>query len=70
MARQPIAGLVPERVVDVFEAIKIEHHHRDLLARTAAGARASGASQRLGQPVVEQGAVGQAGERIMEAQCA
>ena len=68
-AQQPVAGLVPERVVDVLEAVEVEQHHRDLLLLVrVAAARAPGAGQRLGQPVVEQRAVGQAGERVVQGQ--
>jgi hypothetical protein len=48
-----------ERVVDLLEAVEIEQQQRQRIARARRGA------QRLRQAVVEQHAVGQAGQRIV-----
>ena len=55
-----VAGIVAERVVDLLEAVEIEHEQGDLLARAAV------AGQRLAQAVFEQGAVGEAGELVVQ----
>ena len=55
-----VAGIVAERVVDLLEAVEIEHQQGDLLARAAI------AGQRLGEAVLEQGAVGEAGQLVVE----
>ena len=55
-----VAGIVAERVVDLLEAVEIEHQQGDLLARAAI------AGQRLGQAILEQGAVGEAGELVVQ----
>ena len=55
-----VAGSVAQSVVDLLEAIEIEHQQGDLLAGAAVSA------QRLRQPVLEQGAVGKAGELVVE----
>jgi hypothetical protein len=47
---------VAEGVVDLLEAVQVDHEHRRLALATA------GAAQGLPQPVPEQGPVGQAGE--------
>ena len=57
---QPVAGIVAERVVDLLEAVEIEHQQRDLLAGAAI------AGQRLIEPVLEQGAIGEPGELIVQ----
>ena len=59
LAQQVVAGGMPERVVDVLEAIQIHVDHRDLLAV------ATGAGQCLAEPILEQQAIGQAGEGVM-----
>ena len=57
---EPVAGIVAQSVVDLLEAIEIEHQQGDLLAAPAV------AGQGLAQAVLEQGAVGEAGELIVE----
>jgi len=47
-AQQAVARLMTENVVDLLEAVEIEHQQRHLLARAAV------AGQRLGQPVLQQ----------------
>ena len=61
-AQQPVAGGMAQRVVDVLEAVEVEQQHRDHAALAA------GAGQLLAEPVVQQGAVGQAGEQIVQGQ--
>ena len=56
----PIAGGMAQRVVDVLEAVEVEQQDRDQ-ATLAARAR-----QLLAEPVAQQGAVGQAGEQIVQ----
>jgi hypothetical protein len=57
-AQHPVASLVAEAVVDVLEAIEVDQHHRqDLLALGVA-------RQGPGQALLQQGAVGQAGQGI------
>jgi hypothetical protein len=53
---------VAERVVDGLEAVEVDEHHRGLLA-VAVGER-----ERLLQAVLQQAAVGQAGERVVVGQ--
>ncbi len=54
-----IAGVMPERVVDLLEAIEIEQQHGEALVI------AMRAQDRLLQPIEEQRAVGQVGERVV-----
>ncbi len=58
-AQQPVADRVAEAVVDVLEAVQVEHHHRDQLPGAAR------LRHRLLHPVAQQVAIGQAGERIV-----
>ena len=51
-----------QRVVDLLEAVEIEQEHRDHATFAA------GAGQGLAQPVEQQGAVGQAGQRVVQGQ--
>ena len=60
LGQQPIADLVTERVVDVLEAIEIQQQHGHLLARPLR------VFDRLLDPVVEQGAIGQPGQRVVQ----
>ena len=55
--QQLVAGGVPERVVDELEVVDVEQHDGDLRA---------GAGERLHEPVLEQRAVGEARERIVD----
>ena len=57
--QQLVADRMAERIVDVLEAIQIEEQHRDLLAV----ARRQG--DRLADAVVQQHAVGQAGQEVV-----
>ena len=52
--------MVAERVVDLLEPVQVHEQHRDVLAM------ALGSRQRLTHSVVEEDAVGQAGERVVE----
>ena len=56
--QQRVADGVPERIVDLFEAVEIQaqHGHRPLVA---------GAGERLLQTLGQQYAIGQIGQRIM-----
>ena len=56
---QLVAGIVPQAVVDVFEIVEIDEGDR----RPAVVAL--GEQDRLGQSVVQQGAVGKPGQRVM-----
>ena len=60
LGQQPIADLVTEGVVDVLEAIEIQQQHGHLLARPLR------VLDRLLDPVVEQGAIGQPGQRVVQ----
>ena len=57
---QLVAGEVPEAVVDQLEAVEVEEQHGEQVAPAAAGP-----VERALQPLHEEGAVGQAGERIV-----
>ena len=57
--QQAVAGFVAEGVVHFLEAVQVDEHHRDAVVG------AVGALDEFGQPVVEQAAVGQAGERVV-----
>src|SRR6185503_1328242 len=59
LAQHGVAGAVAERIVDLLEAVQVDHHYRD--ARIAALRE----KHRLAQAVVEQAAVGQAGQRVV-----
>jgi hypothetical protein len=62
--QQPVAGDVPEAIVDRFEAVQVEHHHRgDALV-------AAGPGQRPLEAIVEQRAVGEAGQLVVLRQAA
>ena len=51
-AQQCVAGMVAERIVDIFEAVQIDKQHRQRFAFAVRG------GQHLLQPVVQQGAIG------------
>jgi hypothetical protein len=61
LQEEPIADLVAEGVVDDLEAVEVQVEHRQAEARLALHAL-----PRVPQPVEEEGAVGQAGERVVE----
>ena len=58
---QPVAGAVPQRVVDLLEAVDVQEQHRPprLPVRPAA-------IQRAAQAVQEQRPIGQRGERVLQ----
>ena len=58
-AQDLIAAREPERIVDQLEAVEVEDHDREQLLA------APRPLDRLGQTVIEQQAVGQAGQRIV-----
>ena len=58
--QQLVAGLVAERVVDRLELVDVEQQHRDVALR------ALRAGERLADAVVEERAVRQAGQRVVE----
>ena len=60
--QQLVADRMPQRVVDVFEAIEIEEQHGQPVAV------APGQRDRLGEPVVQQHAVGQVGQKVVLSQ--
>ena len=64
LLQQQIAHLVPERVVDVLEAIEVDEQQSERLSGSARGDDA------LFQTIVEQHAVGQFGQRIARRQVA
>ena len=64
LAQERVADRVAQGVVDLLEVVEVEQHHRHGIAA------APGARQRSGQPIVEQHAVGQAGQGIMQCQVA
>ena len=57
--QQRVAHGVAERVVDGLEAVEVDEHHRGVLAVAVAE------RERLRQPVLQQAAVGQPGERVV-----
>ena len=57
---EAIAGVVAEGVVDVLEAVEVEHEDGD------AALVAGGESDGLGDAVLEEGAIGEAGEAVVE----
>ena len=59
-AQQVVALVVAERVVDVLEAVEVDEDDRERAAVAVAR------RERLLEPVAQQGAVGQAGERVVE----
>ena len=63
LADQLVAGRMAERVVDLLEAVEIEVEQSEAVL---GGAPDIG--QRVVEPIVEQGAVGQAGQRVVEGQ--
>ena len=58
--QQPVAGLVTERVVHLLEAVEVDEQRRAL------GVAAAGPGEHLLDPVEDQRAVGQAGERVVQ----
>ena len=56
--KQLVADRVPERIVDVLEVVEVEAQHREPLP-------AFNMDERLGQPLAQQHAVGQIGQRIV-----
>ena len=60
--QQPVAGLVAERVVDDLEAVEVEEQHGGAGVRLAAARAAQG----LLEPVDEERAVGEAGQRVVQ----
>ena len=58
-AQQPVAERVAERVVDRLEVVEVQHHHRD------PPALAPRLAQRLAETIEQQGAVRQAGQRVV-----
>ena len=58
-SEQIVANGMPQRIVDRFEAVEIEHQHRE------AGLIAPGLSQRLIDALAEQDAIRQPGQRIV-----
>jgi hypothetical protein len=69
LRQQAVAGAVAQRVVDRLEVVEVEQEHRDAVAVGRRGVRAAaglGAGERVGEAVAEEGAVGQAGERVVE----
>ena len=58
---QLVAHLVPQAVVDVLEVVEVEVEHHDRLGRAHRAL-----AQRVHQPVPEQLAVGQPGQRVVE----
>ena len=59
-SQEPVAGLVPERVVDLFEPVEVDEQ------RGAVDAAPAGPGEHLLDPVQDEGAVGEPGERIVE----
>ena len=64
VVQQFIAGAMAQRIVDELEAVEIEHQHGELLLV------AFRMDDRLVQPIVEQHAIGQAGQRVVRGQVA
>jgi hypothetical protein len=59
VAQDGVAGGVAEGVVDLLEAVEVEMHHADGVVLTGAFA------QQAGQLLLQPGAVGEAGERVV-----
>ena len=55
-----VAGIVAKRVVDLLEAVEVEHQQSDLLARAAI------AGEGLGETVLEQRPVGEPGQLVVQ----
>ena len=64
LAQERVADRVAQGVVDLLEVVEIKQHHCNGFAA------APGARQGTGQPIVEQHAVGQAGQGIVQCQVA
>jgi hypothetical protein len=62
LAQQPVPGAVAEAVVDHLEVVQVDEEHGQ------AAAVAARPGQRVPDPVVEQGPVGQVGEAVVEGQ--
>ena len=60
MLQQLIADGMAQRIVDGLEAIEVEEHHGDTMLAALC------LRQRLLQPVMQQGAIGQAGQSVMD----
>jgi hypothetical protein len=60
VAQQGVARGVAEAVVDDLEVVEVEEQHRDVLIVLAGGGK------RALQPLLEQRAIGEAGERVVE----
>ena len=60
LGQQQVAEVMPESVVDVLEAVEVEQQHRHRHPGALGGV------DRHVDPVVEQGAVGQGGERVVQ----
>ena len=58
--QETVAGVVPEGVVDLLEAVEIDEQRR------AVGAAPAGPGEHLLHPVEDQGAVGEPGERVVQ----
>ena len=58
--QQPVADVVAEGVVDLLELVEVHHEQGHRLAAPG------GLAQRLAEPVLEQGPVGQAGQPVVE----
>ena len=58
--QQAVAGRVSEAVVDRLEVVEVQEQHGDRVGPPVASVHG------VGEPVKEQGAVGQAGERVVE----
>ena len=59
LLQQLVARAVPERIVDQLESVEVAHHQRE---RTPV---AVGVRDRLRQPIIQQHAIRQAGQRIV-----
>ena len=59
---EQVAHVVPERIVDVLEAVQVEHEQGD----RERGASPRGPLDGLLEPVVEQNAIRQPGQRVVE----
>ena len=59
LAQQLVAVGVPERVVDLLEAVEVDEQHRCLIVA------ARGGRERALDPVLEQHTIGQAGQRVV-----
>jgi len=67
LAQQRVADVMPERVVDLLEAVEVEEEEgRAAGARVVSRGPVVRGRQRSGQAVEQQGAVGEAGQRVVE----